>query len=67
MNKNFVQKFCHYIFQNKEGPTKESEEKLAIGESAQSYSAQSRTALEVEISNMAGNGEKAKTEGKHCY
>ena len=67
MNKNFVKKFCHYIFQNKEGPTKEPEEKLSIGESAQSNLAQNQTALEVEILNMDENGVKSKTEGKHCY
>ena len=40
-----------------------------MGESAQSNLAQNQTALEVEISNMAANGVKSKTEGrpKHCY
>ena len=66
IGKNFVEMLCHYIFQNKEGPTKEPEEKLSIGESAQSNLAQNQTALEVEVSNMDENGIKSKTEGKHC-
>ena len=67
MNKNFVETFCRYIFQNKKGQTKEPEEKLTIGESSQSNSALTKTALEVEISIMAKIGVKSKTEGKHCY